>query len=176
MGDIDLPAFKATFDAASKYSEWSTIAVTIGVFIEFVALFIFSKDMPPAEKRVMVFATMLIVAGCGGEYMFGGRASDAVAQMQAIEQSDIATAQQKASEATAEAAKLGVTVDNLTQIAEQKAAQANIAIAALSDAAAKASAKADVVDKRTAPRPNRTPRCGHFRNLISAIILLQPDS
>ena|ERR1700730_5400714 len=77
MGEIDVPSLRAAFDTASRYSEWSIIAVTTGVFIEFLALFIFSKEMPPLEKGVMIFATFLIVAGCGGEFIFGSRASDA---------------------------------------------------------------------------------------------------
>jgi hypothetical protein len=76
MGEIDVPSLRAAFDTASRYSEWATIAVTIGVFIEFLALFIFGKEMPSLEKKVMIFATLLIVAGCGGEFIFGSRASD----------------------------------------------------------------------------------------------------
>jgi ABC-type multidrug transport system fused ATPase/permease subunit len=75
MGEIDVSAAKTAFDIASRYSEWSTIAVTAGVFIEFVALFIFSRNMP-------IFATLLIVAGCGGEFIFGSRANNAAAQLQ----------------------------------------------------------------------------------------------
>jgi hypothetical protein len=82
MGEIDVSSTKIAFDIASRYSEWSTIAVTSGVFIEFVALFIFGKNMPPLEKWVMIFATLLIVAGCGGEFIFGSRANSAAAQLQ----------------------------------------------------------------------------------------------
>jgi hypothetical protein len=78
------------FDAASRYSEWSTIAVTVGVSIEFVALFIFSRDMPSKEKAVMIFATLLIVAGCGGEFIFGSRANDAAVQLQQASDEQIA--------------------------------------------------------------------------------------
>lgn len=100
----------------------------------------------------MVFATLLIVAGCGGEYLFGGRASDAAAQMQSIEQVEIANAQQKANDAAAEAAKLGVTVDNLTQVAQTKAGEANLAIAALTEATAQAAGKVAAIEKTVTPR------------------------
>ena len=90
MGEIDVATVRAAFDAASWYSEVSTIAVTVGVFIEFVALFIFSRDMPPTEKAVMILATLLIVAGCGGEFVFGSRANDAAVQLQQAADQQIA--------------------------------------------------------------------------------------
>ena len=79
--ELDVPSLAAAFDAASRYAEWSTIAVTIGVFIELAALFIFSKAMPSTEKQVLIFATFLIVVGCGGEYVFGGRAARAESRL-----------------------------------------------------------------------------------------------
>jgi hypothetical protein len=82
MDTADLPSLRAAFEAASEYSEYCTVAVTIGVFIEFVALFVFSKEMPRSEKIVMAGATALIVLGCGGEYVFGSRAGIAAAQLQ----------------------------------------------------------------------------------------------
>jgi hypothetical protein len=110
MTDVELAALKAAFETATGYSEWATIAVTVGVFIELVALFIFSKEMPPKEKWVMVFATLLIVGGCAAEYIFGARATTAsiqlqdasdktVARLQAetrLAESNIATAQNNA--------------------------------------------------------------------------------
>jgi outer membrane murein-binding lipoprotein Lpp len=89
--DIDVSAVKAAFETASSYSEIATIAVTIGVFIEFVALFIFGKEMPPAEKGAMIFATFLIVAGCAGEFIFGSRANTAASQLQQVSDEKIAS-------------------------------------------------------------------------------------
>jgi len=92
MDGADVSSIKAAFEAASRFSEWSTIAVTAGVFIELVALFIFSKDMPPLEKKVMVFATLLIVFGCGGEFIFSSRAGEAAAQLQSAQDAAIQNA------------------------------------------------------------------------------------
>jgi hypothetical protein len=33
MGEIDVPSLRLAFDTAPRYSEWSMIAVTAGVFI-----------------------------------------------------------------------------------------------------------------------------------------------
>ena len=90
MGEIDIGSARAAFDTASGYAEWATIIVALGVFIELMALFVFSQEMPPLEKAVMIFATLLIVAGCGGEYMFGSRANDAAAQLQQASDRQIA--------------------------------------------------------------------------------------
>jgi outer membrane murein-binding lipoprotein Lpp len=88
---VDVSAIKAAFDTASLYSEFATIAVTIGVFIEFVALFIFGHEMPAAEKGAMIFATFLIVAGCAGEFIFGSRANTAASQLQQASDEKIAS-------------------------------------------------------------------------------------
>jgi hypothetical protein len=82
MTPADIALLKSAFSDASGWSEWCTIAVTAGVFVEFLALFVFSKEMPKSEKIVMGIATLIIVVGCGGEYVFGDRASIAAAQLQ----------------------------------------------------------------------------------------------
>jgi hypothetical protein len=55
METIDVSAVRLAFESASTWSEWSTIAVAVGVFVELVALFVFSKEMPPLEKKVYRF-------------------------------------------------------------------------------------------------------------------------
>jgi hypothetical protein len=105
MGDIDVSSVKIAFETASRFSEWSTIAVAVGVFIELLALLIFSKEMPPLEKKVMVFATLLIVAGCCGEFIFGSRAGDAAAQLQAAQNAAVQSAKTEAAKASDSAAQ-----------------------------------------------------------------------
>jgi hypothetical protein len=46
MDPDSVVALKTAFATASGWSEWCTIAVTVGVFVELVALFVFSKDLP----------------------------------------------------------------------------------------------------------------------------------
>jgi hypothetical protein len=120
MGDAEITSLKLTFATASGWSEWCTIAVTLGVFVEFLALFIFSKEMPAQEKWVMGIATLIIVLGCGDEYVFGGRASTPAVQLQDAsdrqiaslvlaaknEQGKVAAAQKEAANARLETARL----------------------------------------------------------------------
>lgn len=62
----------------------------------------------------------------------------------------ISAADLRAADAIKKAADLGVTVDNLTQVAQEKAGEANLAIAALAEATAKAAAKVDAVGEQVA--------------------------
>jgi hypothetical protein len=98
-GSVDLSALKSAFETANTYAGWGTIAVIVGVSIEFAALFIFSKEMPPLEKAVMVFATFVIAAGCGGEWWYGKAAASDAAQIQTAENTATATAQAAANAA-----------------------------------------------------------------------------
>ena len=114
-GSLSAEALKASFDAANSYSETSVVAVIIGVVIEFLALFIFSKEMPLPEKVVMAFATFVIAVGCGGEWLFGGRATSDARQLQNIAemstaeaQKDAASANERAGRTNERAAKLEV--------------------------------------------------------------------
>ena len=124
---MDTELLSAAFTTASKYAEWSTVVVAVGVFIELGALFVFSKSMPPTEKAVLVFATALITAGCVGEYIFGSRANHAASELQQASDRTVAAlkTQQEAdhkiaAQAAAHAADLGVTVDNLHNFVTQK--------------------------------------------------------
>jgi hypothetical protein len=136
MGDAEFAAFKLAFKTAMDHSEWSTIVVTIGVFVEFIALFVFSKDMPPTEKKVMVIATALIVGGCGGEYIYGSRATDAAVQLQDASDAKakaadelIATAQKAAATAEADAARANeraLSLEAQTATAQRDAEQARL--------------------------------------------------
>lgn len=112
MGNPEVDSLKAAFSVASRWSEWCTMAVALGVFVELVALFVFSKHMPRSEKIVMVFATALIVLGCVGEYVFGSRATDVATQLQNASDIEVNNAKKKANEAAQRAAELGVRADN----------------------------------------------------------------
>jgi hypothetical protein len=87
---------KASLESATSEAGWATLVVTAGVVIEFVALFAFSKEMPPVEKRVLAFATFLIAAGCGAEYWYGGAAATAAEGLQQVAQTEAAHANKEA--------------------------------------------------------------------------------
>jgi len=120
MGNPEVDSLKAAFSVASIRSEWSTIVVVVGVFIEFVALFVFSKHMPRSEKAVMVFATALVALGCGGEYIFGSRATDAATQLQNASDIEVAEAHKSANEAAKKAGELGISLDTLSQTVDKQ--------------------------------------------------------
>jgi cell division septum initiation protein DivIVA len=101
---VDTTSAKAAFDSASNLAEWATIAVAAGVLIELAALFIFSGEMPPVEKRVMVFATLLIVGGCVGEYIFGSRATQAASELQSAQDKEVAALGKETADADLKAA------------------------------------------------------------------------
>jgi hypothetical protein len=134
MGEIDVAAVRDVFETASSWSEWSTIAVAVGVFIELVALFVFSKEMPSTEKRIMVVATAIIVAGCAGEFVFGSKASNAASQLQ--QASD-----QKIAGLTKETARLSANAESSRESAaktEERVAAAEKATANARERAANA--------------------------------------
>lgn len=113
MDPETIAALKLAFTAASYWSEWCVIAVTVGVFIEFLALFIFSKEMPVPEKIVMGIATAVIVAGCAGEYIFGDRATVAASKLQDASDVEIVTAKREAAKASERAADTELKAANL---------------------------------------------------------------
>lgn len=151
MGEIDVAAARDVFETASSWSEWSTIAVAIGVFIELVALFAFSKEMPPLEKWIMVAATVIIVAGCAGEFIFGSKASTAASQLQQASDRKIAGL-------TKETAGLSADAESSRQAAaktEERVAAAERATANARERAANAEL---ALEKAKAPRTLRLER------------------
>lgn len=132
MSDVDVESLKLAFATASYWSEWCVIAVAGGVFVELVALLVFSKEMPRSEKRTMVFATLLIVLGCGGEYVFGNRASTSAAQLQDASDRQIAAFRAEAKAAEGRIAEAQRDAAN----ANERAGQANERAARLEAAAA----------------------------------------
>jgi len=120
MGSPDVESLKTAFFTANLWNEWATAVVVLGVVLELVALLVFGKDMSRTEKTMLVVGSVLIVLGVGGEYIFGGRAVAAAAQLQQLSDQKVAElsgGQERdhriATQAAAHAADLGVTVDNL---------------------------------------------------------------
>jgi hypothetical protein len=127
MEAIDVSAVREAFETASWLSEWSTITVAIGVFIELVALFIFSKEMPPLEKKVLVLATGLIVLGCAGEFVFGSRASTAASRLQQASDQKIAILTKDTAQLSADAGaarEAAAKTEERVALAEKSAADA----------------------------------------------------
>jgi hypothetical protein len=89
MNGPDILALKNVFVTANSNAEWSILVVVIGLIIEFAVLLVFSKEMSHTEKWLLVIANIFVAGGVGGEYIFGGRASDAATQLQQASDSQI---------------------------------------------------------------------------------------
>jgi hypothetical protein len=121
MDAAEVSALKLVFKTATDNVEWSTVAVTVGVSIEFLALFVFSKEMPRKEKWIMAFATLLIVVGCAGEYIYGERATGAATQLQEASDSQVASLEKDAKAAEEKIAD----TEKAAAIAMARAGEAN---------------------------------------------------
>lgn len=82
MGDAELSALRAIFDANSARADWAEWAVGIGLLIELGVLFAFSKSMEKAEKIALVLANVVIVLGVLASAHFTSIAADAAGKLQ----------------------------------------------------------------------------------------------
>lgn len=117
MDDSAIAVLKEAFRAANSEAEWATLAVVIGLIIEFAVLLIFAKEISRTEKWLLVFANILVAGGVGGEYVFGGRATNAAIQLQQASDEKVATLSKEAAQAKKGAAE-----------AMQRAADAQLAL------------------------------------------------
>jgi hypothetical protein len=106
MDDAAVSATQAAFDSANFWSGWATIIVAVGVLIEFIVLFIFSKAMDWREKACLAIASGLIVVGVVGEWWYGGKAVTASEALQADASEKAANATRDAGIANERAAAL----------------------------------------------------------------------
>lgn len=127
---MDAPAVAALKAALSTDNVWlerSTIAVFFGVVIEMADLIFFNKEMGRTQRIILFVATVLVVAGCGGEWVFEHDASDKEARLQQISDEKVAGLAKAeaadnriAQQAASTAAALGLKVDALPTFVRQK--------------------------------------------------------
>jgi len=129
---------RAAYEVANSRNEWATGIVTAGVVIELVALLLFGKEMSRNEKIALAIGSILVVLGVGGEWVFGSRASAIAVQIQQASDEKIATlakdegADHKiAAQAAADAAGLGVNVQNLHTFVNTQESHNNAAVTEL---------------------------------------------
>ena len=82
---------------ANFWIEISTALVIFGVVLEFVDLLSFNKEMSRRQKVLLLVATVFVVVGCAGEFLFEHDAAEAESQLQ--RQSDETVARLEAAEA-----------------------------------------------------------------------------
>ena len=153
-------ALKAVFETANWYSELSVILVVFGVFIEFLALLVWAKEMSRSEKIVMVLATFVVAAGCGGEWLFGGRAMSAARQLTDI-------ADNKAAKANREAGELGVDVTNLKAFVDRQKNEVRASLATLQSTEAALDTAIKAANERLASRDLSGDRLNAFVSSLS---------
>lgn len=131
MDDSAVAALRETFTSANSAAEWATLAVVIGLIVEFAVLLVFAKEISRTEKWLLVFANILVAGGVGGEYVFGGRATNAAVQLQQVSDEKVAgltkdTARLSSEAATARASIAAANVQAAE--ASRKAAEAELAL------------------------------------------------
>src|ERR1039458_859585 len=162
MSKSELAAALAKYNSAMG---WSTIAVAVGIFGEYISHFIFTKEKKSrAEWLCTILFAVLVIGGVSGEWWYGKRLSETADSLQRIADGEVAAAKQKASEADARAKLAEASVKGYDkQIADDQAriktAEATVALAKASvrDAVAKlATADARIAEaQRGAAEANR---------------------
>jgi hypothetical protein len=127
MDSSVVAGLKAALTTDNIWLERSTIAVFVGVIVEMGDLLVFNKEMTRLQRGVLFVATLLIMAGCGGEWFFEHQATALEGQLQQISDAKVAglardeAADNKiATQAAAKAGALGVKVDKLPDFVKAK--------------------------------------------------------
>jgi hypothetical protein len=111
----------------------AAFVVIVGIFFESFELCHHVRGGRLKEKILEILGAAIIIIGLVGELLTTAVSNNRTGDVIGLLNEQAASAQERAAVATKQAADLGVTVDNLTQIAQQKAAQANLAIASIND-------------------------------------------
>lgn len=90
MPDYNVEALKALIANNQSLSDWSVIAVFIGLLGEIIIIFAFSKDKPRSETVLSFICGSVIAIGVFGEYRFGSKAAQGNAQLQGISDRKVA--------------------------------------------------------------------------------------
>lgn len=75
-------ALRVMFSVNRSWAEWSTIAVAVGLVIELLVVLAESRGRTLPHKIGLGLGTVVILVGVLGEYRYGGRSSDAAAELQ----------------------------------------------------------------------------------------------
>src|ERR1017187_3446610 len=120
MSKSELAAALAKYNSAMG---WSTIAVAVGIFGEYISHFIFTKEKKSrAEWLCTILFAVLVIGGVSGEWWYGKRLSETADSLQRIADGEVAAAKQKASEADARAKLAEASVKGYDkQIADDQA-------------------------------------------------------
>ena len=100
METSEAAALRATLDWAEGWSEWSVIAVFLGLVVEYtILLWLKRKEFTWLEISLTILAGIAIAGGVGGEYVFGSKVADAARKLQNISDRELARANIAAEEA-----------------------------------------------------------------------------
>ncbi len=128
MGTPEIEVLKSELVKNHSRAEWCTIAVFIGLLIEYtILLWLKRKDLSRIDIALTVIAGIAIAGGVYGEYLFGSKASEAAIKLERISEERVASLnteakglQRRAEEARLEqerlrAANLALRSSNTTQ-------------------------------------------------------------
>lgn len=118
----DSEAIKAVFTINRALADWATIAVFVGLLGDILVIFLFRKDKPKSETWLAFICTLTIALGVYGEYRFGGKASQAAADLQRLSDERVAGLNKEAGDARKAAADLVSQIQprDLTQAQRDK--------------------------------------------------------
>jgi len=125
VGTSGLDALKAALVSNNRYADWCTIAVFVGLLIEYtILLWLKRKDLSRLDITLTILAGLAIAGGVYGEHHFGSAAASAAIQIESISEQRIADAQLAAggANAMAQAATLQAAALNTEAGEARKAA------------------------------------------------------
>jgi hypothetical protein len=96
MNDAPL---KRSLSGNAKREAWSERILLAGLFLEITLLLAFSKNDPWYETASLVFANILVFAGCLGEAIWGGAAKADAEELQRLSEERVSAANERAAKA-----------------------------------------------------------------------------
>jgi hypothetical protein len=91
LGIPELDRLKAALAYNNRYAGWCTVAVFVGLVVEYtILLWLKRKELSLWETVLTIVAGIAIAGGVFGEYHFGSRAADAAIELQTISERQVA--------------------------------------------------------------------------------------
>lgn len=104
MGSPELEALKAVLVSNNRYLGWCTIAVFVGLLVEYtILLWLKRKELSSGEIALTIIAGLAIAGGVYGEYHFGSAAARTAMQIESLSENRVAQLNREAGIARREA-------------------------------------------------------------------------
>ncbi len=102
---LESEVVKSALTQHTRLVEWCTIAVFIGLLVEYtILLWLKRKDFSRTEMALTVIAGIAIAGGVYGEYFFGSKVSEDAMKLASISEQRVADSNREAENARVKAA------------------------------------------------------------------------